>query len=68
MCAVISFTYGCNDSPSKEEGAAEVPETRVVCGIQRSQSWTDGIHGMLEEQDQKWGKYIQYMALNYFLF
>lgn len=46
-----SVTYGCDDSPSKEEGTAHVPVAGVVgCVSAGTNSSTHGIYGVLERQ------------------
>lgn len=51
ICRLISksVTYGCDDSPSEEEGAAHVPVAGVVgCVSAGTNSSTHGIYGVLD--------------------
>lgn len=44
-----SDTYGCDDSPSEEEGAAHIPVAGVVgCVSAGTNSSTHGIYGVLD--------------------
>lgn len=44
-----SITYGCDDSPSEEEGAAHVPVAGVVgCVSAGTNSSAHGVHGVLD--------------------
>lgn len=52
-CMCVFPTNGCDDSPSKEEGRAQVPQAAVVghCSC-RIYSWTDGGHNLLKSREK----------------